>query len=54
MESGEHVDDTSVVLESLKESGTNDTALIKDASFLNMVQQINKNEDINTNQDDMT
>ncbi|XP_071557732.1 DNA-directed RNA polymerase, mitochondrial [Temnothorax nylanderi] len=46
--------DASAVVENLKESGTNDhTMLIKDSSFLNMLQQDDKNEAKDTNQDGM-
>lgn len=39
------LNDTSAIIENLKESGVNDhTALIKNSSFLNMLQ-IDKNED---------
>lgn len=53
-ESDEQLDDASVVVENLKESGINDhTALIKNSSFLDMLQQADKNENKDINQDDM-
>ncbi|KYQ53912.1 DNA-directed RNA polymerase, mitochondrial [Trachymyrmex zeteki] len=46
------LDDTSAVMENLKESGVSDqTALIKDSSFLNMLQG-DKNKERDNNQDD--
>lgn len=53
-ESGEQLDDTSTVIENLQESGINDhTTLIKSSSFLNTLQQIDKDKAKDINQDDI-
>ncbi|XP_011867383.1 PREDICTED: DNA-directed RNA polymerase, mitochondrial isoform X2 [Vollenhovia emeryi] len=53
-EPDEQLDDTSAVVENLKESGINNhTALIKGSSFLDMLQQVDKNVDKDANQDDV-
>lgn len=53
-QSGEQLDDTSAITENIEESDINDhSVLIKNSSFLNIPQQIDKNEDKNINQGDM-
>lgn len=53
-ESDEQLDDTSAIVENLKESGVSDhTTLIKDSSFLDMLQQIKENGNEDKSLDDI-
>ncbi|RLU20664.1 hypothetical protein DMN91_007277 [Ooceraea biroi] len=52
-ESSEYLQDTTAIVEDLKQSGVSDhTMLLKDSSFLNTLQQINKTDDKDVDQND--